>query len=353
MSHQFSRQVRLPEVGEAGQQAIQNVRILIVGMGGLGCPSAQYLVAAGVGFLGIVDGDRVEESNLHRQILYSRQDVGKAKVEVAAKRLKIMNPNVEINYHVEPLSSDNASAILEGYDIVLDCTDNFEAKYLLNDICLQMGKVLVSASATGFEASLMVIDGEGPCLRCLYPQVNPGDVGNCNLTGILGAFVGIVGTWQAAEVLKIILMRAGQGQSFRAAKGRVLFFDFYTSQLRSVTLRKRPDCFCVHKMSDLAEEKKESLYLTRDQVHRLSGYVLIDVRSEEERIFEPPNVFEASEFVHIPYQKIISGEYDPELWSVDKKYVLFCSMGRRSAAAAQWLRDHGVQSAYSLRPYEK
>ncbi|HEY8271425.1 MAG TPA: HesA/MoeB/ThiF family protein [Pseudobdellovibrionaceae bacterium] len=349
MSKRFSRQIRLSEVGERGQDAIKKSRILIVGMGGLGCPAAQYLVAAGVGCLGIIDGDRVEETNLHRQILYFDEDIGRAKVEVAAARLQALNPSTEINYYFAPLDSENSNPILQSYDIILDCTDNFEVKYLLNDVCLRMKKTLVSASATGFEASLMVIEEGGPCLRCLYPQVNSDDIGNCNIMGVLGAFVGIVGSWQAAETLKILLSRTEQQRSFLHTKGKVLFFDFYTSQIRSVALRKNPDCFCVHQNCNRPEVKKESLYLTADQIGLLRDYVLIDVRSVEEREHESFEGFGGGEVIHIPYQEIISNEFDSEFWRGGKKYVFFCSMGKRSTAAAQWLRDQGVQSAYSLR----
>lgn len=349
MSQRFSRQVRLSEVGEGGQRAIKNARVLIVGIGGLGCPAAQYLVAAGVERLGLVDGDRVEETNLHRQILYCPQDIGKPKVEAAAARLRLQNPSVAISSYFEPFNPENANSILEDYDIVLDCSDNFEVKYLLNDLCLQRAKTLVSASATGFEASLIVVDGEGPCLRCLYPQVKSEDLGSCNLTGILGAFVGIVGSWQAAETLKIILSRTEEKNGFLNPKGRVLFFDFYTSRIRSVSLRKNQECFCVHKNSDRMQVKKESLYLTADQTKRLGECVWIDVRTAEERECEPLKGFENHEFVHLPYQEIVSSEFDSELWNADKKYVFFCSMGIRSAAAAQWLRDQGVRNAYSLR----
>ncbi|MBK7963740.1 MAG: HesA/MoeB/ThiF family protein [Bdellovibrionales bacterium] len=156
------------------------------GTWGLGCPAASYLASAGVGTLGLVDGDFVDQTNLHRQLLYSDQDLGLPKVSIAGRRLRTLSPSAVINEYFEPLNRTNAATLLGQYDVILDCTDNFETKYLLNDICLQLEKPLVAASATGFEAYLMVISKDGPCLRCLYPNATAADVGSCNLTGVLG-----------------------------------------------------------------------------------------------------------------------------------------------------------------------
>ena len=158
-----------------------------------------------------------------------------------------------------------------------------------------------------------------------------------------------MGAWQAAEALKIILIQAKKNQNLFAPKGRVLFFDFYTSQVRSVSLEKKSNCFCNHKKIDQNEIKVESLYLTVDQCGALKEYVLIDVRSTEERKHEPLVGFETYESIHIPHLDIISGQFDQKTWSDDKKYIFYCSMGKRSAMAAQWLRDHGVRGAYSIR----
>jgi adenylyltransferase/sulfurtransferase len=342
------------------------------GWGGGGCPAAQYLIAAGVGCLGIMDGDRVDESNLHRQILFSAQDINSPKVEASARRLKLMSSAAKINCYFESLSAANINSILENYDIILDCTDNFEAKYLLNDFCVSHKKILISASATGFEAYLMIVADNGPCLRCLYPQVKTSDVGNCNLSGILGAFVGIVGSWLAAETLKEILIRARVNgnlststDSLSSLRGKVLFFDFYNSRTRSVSINKKPECVCSIQHDNLDKTRsdahfnsqpKESLYITKDQLLALGDYILVDVRSTDEKYAEDEEkspFYQKSEnmkFIHKPYLEIVSeSQLDQELWSVDKKYVLVCSSGRRSAIAAQWLRDHGVKAAYSLR----
>lgn len=333
MNGRFSNQIRLPEVGISGQEAIKNSKVLIVGLGGLGCPSAQYLAAAGIGQIGLVDPDLVEESNLHRQILYTLKDLGKPKVEVAALALKSISPSSNILCYNETLNLSNADKILNNYDIVVDCTDNFEAKFLLNDLCLEKKKTLISASATGFEANLMVVKNDGPCLRCVYPHALSADIGNCSLTGILGPFLGIVGSWQAAETLKVIL----GGKDF---KSPVLFFDFYLSKVRSVTLEKNPICFCVHQQ----KPQESDLFIRMDQVEKLIDYTLIDVRSDDERESDP-FPFKST---HIPHLDIISEEFDSKVWGRENNYVFYCSKGQRSVTVAQWLRKNGVANAFSL-----
>ncbi|MFZ3228894.1 MAG: HesA/MoeB/ThiF family protein [Pseudobdellovibrio sp.] len=349
MNLRFSRQIRLPEVGDVGQELIQNAKVLIVGMGGLGCPAAQYLIAAGVGLIGLVDGDRVEESNLHRQILYSQQDIHKPKVTAAAERLQELNSTTVIKCYFEHLNSVNVKDIFADYNIILDGTDNFEAKYLLNDMCLQMDKILVSASVTGFEANLLIVTKNGPCLRCLYPQANMADIGNCNRTGVLGAFVGIVGSWQAAEILKLILTQNNSAKKLFAVIEKVLFFDFYESQIRSVKLAKNSSCICSKNKMDLEHFKSDSIYITMDQVRSLEDSIFIDVRPEEELEAGPIPGIEMYKSFHRPYQQIMSNEFDKDNWNSDGNYILCCSQGRRSAVVAQWLRDHGVQKSYSLR----
>ncbi|MBL7668891.1 MAG: ThiF family adenylyltransferase [Bdellovibrionaceae bacterium] len=376
-STRYSRQERLPEVGPCGQKALQDSKVLIVGLGGLGCPAASYLASAGVGTLGLVDGDFVDQTNLHRQLLYSDQDLGLPKVSIAGRRLRTLSPSAVINEYFEPLNWTNAATVLGQYDVILDCTDNFETKYLLNDICLQLKKPLVAASATGFEAYLMVISKDGPCLRCLYPNATAADVGSCNLTGVLGAVVGIIGSWQATEALKLILIQNHEKQmaltrgltehpwfSLTPPQGQVLFFDFTTSQVRTVHLQKNTSCLCARKADahinsdqEIIEHQKtpkESLYLTLDQVRKLNQYVLVDVRSEQEREEE---VFSAAtqglnpetEIIHRPFSEIVGSDFDQDQWPQNTAYVLYCRLGKRSILAAQWLRDHGVPQTYGLR----
>ena len=341
-------------MGELGQKNITDARVLVVGMGGLGCPVTQYLVAAGVGTLGLVDGDKVEEKNLHRQILYTEYDINQYKVEVAATRLSSLNPTTQINKYTAHLNAFNAKIIIEKYDYVIDCTDNFEAKYLLNDLSILMGKTFISASASGFEGNLMVINinknVENPCLRCLFPndRLVPG-IGDCNQSGILGAFVGIIGSWQAAEILKIILTKNLSNSDEIFVPTKALFFDFHDSRLRSVVVRKNSQCACSDKDRLAKNVLIESLYVTRDQLDNLLNLVLVDIRSQEETEKGPVNGFESNEnFLTKTYTTIMSDEDSSAFWQTDKTYVLCCASGVRSAAAARRLRDQGHQ-VFSLK----
>jgi adenylyltransferase/sulfurtransferase len=203
----YSRHLIMPEVGLEGQKAIKSSSVLIIGAGGLGTPSATYLAAAGVGRIGIVDFDTIEKSNLHRQILYSEQDIGKSKAEVAKERLLQVNPNISIELHKIRLDSSNALGILKNYDIIMDGTDNFPTRYLVNDACVLLGKPNVYASIFRFEGQASVFYAkEGPCYRCLYPEPPPpGLVPSCAEGGVLGVLPGIMGSIQAAEAIDLIL----------------------------------------------------------------------------------------------------------------------------------------------------
>jgi adenylyltransferase/sulfurtransferase len=203
----YDKQIALPEVGEAGQQKLAEAKVLVVGAGGLGCPALQYLAAAGIGTIGIVDGDVVNETNLHRQVLYTNSDVGKPKVEVAAERLKQLNPELEIQTYSEFLTASNAMDIVANYDLIVDATDNFAARYRINDVCVKLDKPVVYGAIHRFEGQVSVFNYKGgPTYRCLFPD-KPAEnqIPNCNETGVLGVLPGIIGTQQATEVLKIIL----------------------------------------------------------------------------------------------------------------------------------------------------
>ena len=203
----YDKQIALPEVGEAGQQKLAEAKVLVVGAGGLGCPALQYLVAAGIGTIGIVDGDVVNETNLHRQVLYTNSDVGKPKVEVAAERLYQLNPEVKINTYSDFLTAKNAMDIVANYDLIVDATDNFAARYRINDVCVKLDKPFVYGAIHRFEGQVSVFNYKGgPTYRCLFPEYpTENQIPNCNETGVLGVLPGIVGTHQATEVLKMIL----------------------------------------------------------------------------------------------------------------------------------------------------
>ena len=234
----YARHTLIPEVGEAGQLKLLDSRVLMIGAGGLGSPAALYLAAAGVGTIGIVDADIVDDSNLQRQILHSTSTVGMPKTESARKRLNDLNPDVSVIEHRERLTSENVDTLLTGYDLVIDGTDNFPTRYLLNDASLLHRVPVVHSSIFRFEGQLTVfMPFEGPCYRCLFPQPPPPELApSCAEGGVLGVLPGIMGTLQAAEALKLLL---GIGESM---SGRLMLFDALEMSFQEVRLRRDPDC---------------------------------------------------------------------------------------------------------------
>lgn len=203
----YSRQMMLPEVGESGQEKLKSARVLVIGAGGLGCPVLQYLATAGIGTLGIVDFDVVEIHNLHRQVLYSKNELGAGKAETAKRVLQILNPNIEIIALDEKITAENAKKILADFDLVIDGSDNFSTRYLVNDTCVALGKALVYGSILKFQGQLAVFNHKGSKnLRDLFPEPpNPHDVPSCSINGVLGTLPGIIGSMMAQEALKLIL----------------------------------------------------------------------------------------------------------------------------------------------------
>jgi sulfur-carrier protein adenylyltransferase/sulfurtransferase len=232
----YSRHILLPEVGEKGQQDLLKGRVLLVGAGGLGCPTALYLAAAGVGTLGLVDADVVDKSNLQRQILFGESDVGRPKVEAARDRLLDLNPGITINAHYELLTSENIMDVIADYDIIVNGCDNFPTRYLVNDASVLSGKPVVDGSIFRFEGQVTVYDpNTGPCYRCLYPEPPPpGEVPSCSEGGVLGVLPGIVGVMQATEVIKLLI---GQGTPMT---GRLLLFDALEMKFREMKLKRNP-----------------------------------------------------------------------------------------------------------------
>jgi adenylyltransferase/sulfurtransferase len=219
-SNRYSRQIVLPEIGSDGQQKLHDSKVLIIGVGGLGCPVLQMLAASGVGNLGIVDGDLVDESNLHRQILFNINDCGKLKVEVAKDAIKKLNPEIKIIVYSEFINENNIATIAENYDILVDCTDSIETRYLINDIAVYLNKPMIYASIHKFEGQLSVFNYKnGATYRCLFPEKEIGNIPNCVTTGVLGVLPNTLGMLQATEVLKIIL---GIGSVF---SGKLLIYN--------------------------------------------------------------------------------------------------------------------------------
>jgi adenylyltransferase/sulfurtransferase len=237
--HRYNRHTIMPEVGEEGQLQLLGASVLLIGAGGLGSPAAIYLAAAGVGKIGIVDFDVVDTSNLQRQIVHRLEDVDKPKVESAARTIAQLNPDVKVIGHQTQLTSQNAFDIIGQYDIVLNGSDNFPTRYLVNDACVLLGKKLVDASIFRFEGQVTVFDtaNGGPCYRCLYPDPPPpGEVPSCAEGGVLGVLPGIVGSLEAVEAIKLML---GIGEPL---VGRLLLYDALEAEFREVKVRKNPDC---------------------------------------------------------------------------------------------------------------
>jgi molybdopterin/thiamine biosynthesis adenylyltransferase/rhodanese-related sulfurtransferase len=233
----YSRHLSLAEVGAAGQEKLKAARVLVIGAGGLGSPSALYLAASGIGTLGIVDCDRVDVSNLQRQVLFETATVGALKAEAARERLRALNPEIEVIAHAAELRAANVREVLSAYDVVLDGTDRLATRYLVNDACVMLGKPLVSAAIHRFEGQAMTyVPGRGPCYRCLFPDVAEGLVPNCAEAGVLGVLPGVLGTIQATEAIKLIV---GAGAPLI---GRLLIYDALDMRFEEFPFERRRDC---------------------------------------------------------------------------------------------------------------
>jgi sulfur-carrier protein adenylyltransferase/sulfurtransferase len=351
----YSRHLLLPEVGAEGQRKIGAARVLIVGAGGLGSPVALYLAAAGVGTLGIVDADIVEESNLQRQILHSTPNVGKRKTESARERLTELNPHVRVVLHDCWLTRENAMNILENYDVIVDGSDNFATRYLVNDAAGILGKPLVYGSVFRFTGQVSVFDArQNFCYRCLYPTPPPDDLTtNCAESGVLGALAGIVGTLQATETLKIIL---GIGETLL---GRLLLVDALTMRFETLELPRNTECpLCgstptIHALQDY--DTFCTSVTARDVEHHnvsaadLAAFshdavVIIDVREAHERLL---GAIPGS--VHIPLGDISArfGEIE-QMAATANEIVLYCASGKRSWIALQMLQECGLGNVKHL-----
>ena len=245
----YSRHIILPDVGGGGQKKLLSSRVLLLGMGGLGSPAALYLAAAGIGKMGLVDFDTVELSNLQRQIIHTTNDLGKSKVRSARETIQAINPDVRVQEHKERLSVDNVMEIISHYDLVVDGTDNFPTRFLLNDACVMAGKPIVYGAIFRFEGQVSVFDpDQGPCYRCLIPEMPPpGSVPRCQEAGVLGILPGIIGALQATEAIKLVL---GVGKPLI---GRLLLFDALDMELSEMKLSKNPKCPACGEDSHLVE----------------------------------------------------------------------------------------------------
>ena len=341
----YARHLILPEIGEAGQLRLKQGSVLIVGAGGLGSPASIYLAAAGVGRIGLVDFDRVDATNLHRQVLYGTSDVGAPKLAAARTRLEDINPEVAIETHDAALTSDNALDLFRGYDVILDGTDNFATRYLVNDACVLLGKPNVYGSIFRFEGQASVFFAkEGPCYRCLYPEPPPPDlVPSCAEGGVLGVLPGVVGTIQATEAIKLI---AGIGETL---VGRLLLFDALRMSFRQMKLRKDPNCaVCganptITALIDYEQfcNPASAIEVTPSELARMNAAALIDVREPEEFA---GGAIDGARLIPL-------GVLPARLEEVprDRDVVVYCQTGGRSARALEILRGAGFTRARHLR----
>src|ERR1700674_5185279 len=282
----YARHLILPQIGEEGQEKLKRASVVIVGAGGLGSPVALYLAAAGVGRIGLVDFDRVDATNLHRQILYGTSDVGTPKLDAARARLNDLNPEIRVDIHEAMLTSSNAMEILRDYELIIDGTDNFPTRYLVNDACVLLGKPNVYGSIFRFEGQASVFDARhGPCYRCLYPEPPPPNlVPSCAEGGVLGVLPGVIGTIQATEAIKFI---TGAGESLL---GRLLLFDALQMTFRQLRLRKDPNCAICGEHPTVTElidyegfcNPRTSYDVTPEQLADMRDALLIDVREPHE-----------------------------------------------------------------------
>lgn len=344
----YSRHLLLPEVGSAGQQKLKAARVLVVGCGGLGCPVLQYLAAAGVGTLGLLDCDVVDESNLQRQVLYATADVGRPKTAAAAEKLQAQNPFIELRPQQQQLTAANALALFADYDLVVDCSDNFATRYLVNDACVLLGKPLVFGAIFKFEGQVSVFNYQnGPTYRCLFPQPPaPGEAPSCAEIGVLGVLPGLVGTLQAAEALKIIL-ELGEVLSGRLLVVDALSMRFQTVRFRAITANQQlsalaPDyaAFCGEALPAAAPVPEISADELKAWQQSGRPLQVLDVR-------EPHEYARRS----IGGLLIPLAQLPQQLGQLQAAVpvVVHCASGRRSQQAARLLLSQGFAEVYSLR----
>lgn len=333
---QYLRHLALPQFGEAGQRILKHSHVLIIGAGGLGSPAALYLAAAGIGTIGIIDDDQVDQSNLQRQILHGSSDVGNAKVTSAKQRLEDMNPFIHINTYEERLNEQNAKSIIERYDVIIDGTDNFPTRYLINDTCHFLGKPWIYGSIFRFDGQASVFGlNNGPCYRCLYPvPPGPEEAPDCSQAGVLGVLPGVIGTIQATEAIKVI---TGIGE---VLSGRVLFYDALNMGFKTFNLAKDPDCtLCGSKPSitSIRLERDAPCSAAQDHDDEIDASTLKSLLDSD----EPPFLIDVREewehaLCDIGNSKLIPvAELENRVDEIPKrqKVVIFCRSGVRTRQA--------------------
>ncbi|HUI30522.1 MAG TPA: molybdopterin-synthase adenylyltransferase MoeB [Candidatus Acidoferrales bacterium] len=354
----YSRHLIIPEVGLSGQKKLKAAKVLMIGAGGLGSPLGLYLAAAGVGKIGIVDFDVVDLTNLQRQVMHSTPDIGRPKLDSARETLNGINPNVEVETYEERLSSANALGLFGDYDVIVDGTDNFPTRYLVNDACVLLGKPNVYGSILRFDGQVSVFDAKrGPCYRCLYPAPPPpGLVPSCAEGGVLGVLPGIIGSLQALEVIKLIL---GEGEPLI---GRLVLFDALKFKFRELKLRKNPECpICgdnptIHELIDYEQFCGIAPHVTQP-AEVVDGETEITVEQLKTRLDRGDDVFLLDVREPHEYEIVNIGAYLIPLSTLPKRIdeldpskeiVVHCKSGGRSGRAADFLRRNGFKSVKNL-----
>ena len=324
----YDRQIKLKEVGDSGQEKLHDASVLIVGVGGLGCPAAQYLTGAGVGKIGLMDHDRVSLSNLHRQTLFSETDIGKSKASVAKEKLEQLNSEIELYAIEQALTIENAEKLFNNYDIILDGTDNFETKYLINDACILTGKPWVYASIYRNEGQLSVFNFQnGPSYRCLFPKTTGQNI-SCEATGVLGVTPGILGTLQAAEVLKMIL---GAGNVF---SGKLKILNILSGTEQVLTIQPKPEEIEKIKIQGIIPVRIECRMKDKHKKY-------LDIRE----VFEQPKI-NSENVIQIPLSDL-----DERLWEIpkDEELMVFCQSGKRSRKVVDLLqKEYGFENLKNI-----
>ncbi|HEX9518328.1 MAG TPA: adenylyltransferase/sulfurtransferase MoeZ [Streptosporangiaceae bacterium] len=354
----YSRHLIIPDVGMTGQKRLKNAKVLCVGAGGLGSPALLYLAAAGVGTLGVIDFDVVDESNLQRQIIHGQSDVGRPKALSARDSIKEVNPYVDVVVHQEALTNDNVMEIFSGYDLIVDGTDNFATRYMVNDACVLLGKPYVWGSIYRFDGQASVFWAEyGPCYRCLYPEPPPpGMVPSCAEGGVLGVLCASIGSIQVNEAIKLLI---GIGEPL---VGRLMVYDALEMSYRSLNVKKDPDCpicgknptitelidydaFCGVVSADAQEAAAGSTITAaelKEMLDRKDDIFLIDVRepNEYEIVSIPGSVL-------IPKEQFLNGSALERL-PQDRRIILHCKSGARSAECLAVVKNAGFSDAVHL-----
>jgi sulfur-carrier protein adenylyltransferase/sulfurtransferase len=351
----YSRHLIIPDVGMTGQKRLKNAKVLCVGAGGLGSPALLYLAAAGVGTLGIVDFDVVDESNLQRQVIHGQSDIGRSKADSARDSIREINPYVNVIVHKERLDSDNAMQIFADYDLIVDGTDNFATRYLVNDACVLLGKPYVWGSIYRFDGQASVFWAEyGPCYRCLYPEPPPpGMVPSCAEGGVLGVLCASIGSIQVNEAIKLI---TGIGEPLA---GRLMIYDALEMTYRSVKVRKDPECPVCGKnptVTELIDYEEFCGAVSEEAQEAAAGSTITarqlkDMQDADENIFlvdvREPNEYEIVSIpgsVLIPKGEFLSGAALERL-PQDKRVVLHCKSGARSAECLAIVKNAGFSDA--------